>query len=187
MKTRPEIIKTKRLALRALDDPDKEALICMARDERIKATYMMPELESRALQDAFFERLREVSRSESAFAYGVFFNGGLIGFLNECGKEDGAVELGYFIDPAQWGKGFAAEALGAAIRELFAMGFEVIQTGYFAGNEASRRVMEKCGMRATDKTSKIVYRGAEHDCYYYEIRRDGTAPEKDEKIGEEKR
>jgi ribosomal-protein-alanine N-acetyltransferase len=55
--------------------------------------------------------------------------------------------LGYVIAPEHQGKGFATEAVQACIHELFRMGYEHVRAGYFEGNTASRRVMEKLGMQ----------------------------------------
>jgi ribosomal-protein-alanine N-acetyltransferase len=57
-------------------------------------------------------------------------------------------ELGYWLGAPHWGKGYATEAA----REIVRYGFETldlhrIHACYFAGNEASRRVLEKIGMR----------------------------------------
>ena len=62
-------------------------------------------------------------------------------FDNECG------EVGYVIHPDFRGRGLAPEA----VRRVMQFGFERlhlhrIKCMYMEGNEASRRVMEKCGM-----------------------------------------
>lgn len=48
------------------------------------------------------------------------------------------------------------------------MGFRKVKAGYFEENEASRRVMEKCGMKQLSYTDEIEYRGITHKCLYYE-------------------
>ena len=48
----------------------------------------------------------------------------MIGFVNDCGYDDEAIELGYVIDPAFQGRGFATEAVNAVINELREMGFK---------------------------------------------------------------
>lgn len=57
-------------------------------------------------------------------------------------------ELGYWIDPAEWNRGYATEA-GAAILDFgFAeLGLHRIQARHFVRNPQSGRVMEKLGMR----------------------------------------
>ena len=48
------------------------------------------------------------------------------------------------------------------------MGFRKVKAGYFEENVASRRVMEKCGMKQLSYTDEIEYRGIVHKCFYYE-------------------
>ena len=86
------------------------------------------------------------------------------------------MEIGYFVDPAHWNQGYATEAFAAAIRELFRMGYRAVTAGYFEENPASRRVMEKCGLKPLDRESVIAYRGTDHRCLYMGIRAGQSAP-----------
>ncbi len=166
MKTKQYEIRTDRLLLRPLEDGDKDALLLMAADERIRRTYMLPDLQSAAQADAFFGRMKEISRSDQHFLYGITLEGVLIGMINDCELAGTEAELGYFISPAYWGHGYAAEALRALTGELFRLGYRRVTAGYFEGNEASRRVMEKCGMRPLNKETSVTYRGREHRCFF---------------------
>lgn len=49
------------------------------------------------------------------------------------------------------------------------MGYSEIKAGFFEENQASRRVMEKSGMKIHDQTDDIEYRGKIHHCIYYSI------------------
>ena len=170
-KERSGVLKTSRLILKALEDADRDTLIRMASDPRVKETYMLPDLESREQEDAFFGRLKALSEDKDHFVFGIYLDRELIGFLNDCETGGGSIEMGYFISPERWGRGYASEALGAAVEELFRMGYERVTAGYFEENEASRRVMEKCGMRSLDEETEIKYRGVSHRCLYYGIGR----------------
>ena len=56
-------------------------------------------------------------------------------------------EIGYVINPAYRGKGIAAEAAGKVLEfGFYKLGLNRIEARYMAGNDASRRVMEKLGM-----------------------------------------
>ena len=166
MKTKPDEIRTERLLLRPLEDRDRDALIRMVSDERIRATYMLPDFSSAEQADGFFGRMKEISRSDRHFLYGITLEGVLIGMINDCELAGAEAELGYFISPEYWGHGYAAEALQALTGELFWMGYRRVTAGYFEGNEASRRVMEKCGMRPLNKETSVTYRGREHRCFF---------------------
>ncbi|MBR4459099.1 MAG: GNAT family N-acetyltransferase [Clostridia bacterium] len=177
MKPKPARIVTERLVLRPLEDGDREALLSMARDSRITATYMIPDFADAAQEDAFFRRMRALSAAETRFVYGISLGGELIGFLNDCGTDGDGIEIGYFISPGHWNRGYATEALRAAIGALAAMGFRRVEAGCFEENPASGRVMEKCGMRPLGRASLLPYRGREHRCLYRGITVTSGAPE----------
>lgn len=56
-------------------------------------------------------------------------------------------ELGWCIAPHHQGKGYAVEAVSALVTIAFDLGVRRIEAGCFAENLASRRVMEKVGLR----------------------------------------
>lgn len=163
-----EII-TARLRLAALRPQDRDDLIGMLTDKDISATYMVPDLCSEEQKDGLFERFRQLTLSGRRFAYGIFSDGRLCGMIHEVDAEGGAIELGYFIGSAEKGKGYATEALGAAISALLDGGFDTVRAAAFEENAASMRVMEKCGMTRSKDTEIISYRGNEHVCIFYAI------------------
>lgn len=70
------------------------------------------------------------------------------GGLNVVSKRHQCGEIGYLLDPAYWGHGFATEAA----RLLLEFGFTRLQLHRMEAdtepdNVASRRVLEKIGMR----------------------------------------
>ena len=130
---------------------------------------MLPDFDSPAQAEALFQKMMNISRAEDRFEYGIYLDHTLIGFINDCEIKGAAIELGYVIAPAYQGQGFATEALGICIQELFAMGFEQVKTGFFEGNIASCRVMQKCGMHKIDFEEDIEYRGLLRHCIYYAI------------------
>ncbi len=172
MKAKSERLTSARLVLKGLEEGDREALLRMVGDERIKENYMLPDFSDSAQEEVFFRRMRALCASGAHFMYGIYRAGELIGLLNDCEMSGGGVELGYFITPAHWNHGYASEALRAAIDELFRMGYKSATAGYFEGNPASRRVMEKCGMRPLPREEVISYRGTDRRCLYCGIRRE---------------
>ena len=160
------------VTLAPLADGDREALLRMASDPRIGATYMLPDLGSPERAEAFFRRMQALSLSETRYLRGIRLEGALIGMIHERGTGAPAVELGYFIDPAHWGQGCATAALRIAIREMFRRGFDEVRAGFFEDNPASRRVMEKCGMRLLPGEEFIPDRGRLRRCLTCAIRRE---------------
>ena len=86
-------------------------------------------------------------------------------------NENGIIEIGYAINPEYWGRGYATEAFKGAIQYLFENGYSVIRAGIFEDNIASRRVLEKCGLKLTKTVEDIEYKGKMHHCVYFEIGR----------------
>ena len=169
MKIKPEIINTKRLELKSLSENDINKMHILFNDSKIKKTYMIKDFTSIDEEMAFFKRLIELSSRKDRFIYGIYLNNELIGFLNDCMQEEDAIELGYFIDSAYWGNGYASEALSAAIDTLFKLGYKKVIAGYFEENIASLKVMLKSKMAKIDKEETIEYKGIKHRCLYCEI------------------
>ena len=168
---RRTVISTDRLVLRPFNDSDREEASAIFLDTEISKTYMLPTFPDIAAVNALFGRLKTLSEAEDRFVYAVALDDRLIGFLNEVDISGSAVEVGYVIARPEWNKGYATEALKAVIEELFRLGFTAVRAGYFEGNAASRRVMEKAGMIPTGEYDKIEYRGETHRCPYMEIRK----------------
>lgn len=170
IKPKPAVIETERLILRPLEERDRESFIRMAKDERVNSTYMIPELESEVLENAFFDHMRDFTENESRFVYGIALkNGEIIGFINDCELDGTRAEIGYFIGAEHWNRGYASEALAAAIAALFEMGYTYLKAGHFEENAASRRVMEKCGMKRIEHEEELEYKGRMHHCLFMAI------------------
>jgi RimJ/RimL family protein N-acetyltransferase len=70
--------------------------------------------------------------------------------IGSCGlgrRPSGAVELGYWIGRAHWGKGFATEASRALIEIARTLKLPRLEASHFLDNPASGRVLEKLGFR----------------------------------------
>ncbi len=85
--------------------------------------------------------------------------------------ENNCAEIGYVLNPKYWGQGIAAEA----VRRVMDFGFmemnvHRIEAKYIIGNDASRRVMEKCGMTFEGvKRSSMFIKGDYRDIGIYSI------------------
>jgi RimJ/RimL family protein N-acetyltransferase len=75
-------------------------------------------------------------------------NGAFVGWFCLWPEGEGVAELGYRLRRMEWGQGLASEGASALVGWGFASGgYDKIIAGTMAGNHASRRVMEKIGMR----------------------------------------
>ncbi len=164
-------IKTQRLTLQAIRDVDKEALLSMLTSERVYATYMVPDLVTQQARDRMFSSLRALSEREDRYVFGIYEGDTFLGVVHDTEIKEHTVELGYALHPAYFGRGIMTEAVRGMIDYLFAQGFTEILAAAFEENEASLRVMQACGMRATGATESIDYRGKTHTCVYYSVKR----------------
>ena len=108
-------------------------------------------------QDLFAIRLKETGR--------------LIGIILYFDETADSCEIGYGIGSGYWGQGYATEAVHRFLEYLFReKGLKTVYASFFTGNDASRRVMEKCGMRYSHFSAKeLTYLGVPRDLTYYVI------------------
>lgn len=165
------MIRTERLTIKPFASDDMNGLVDLLANPEIAKTFMIPKFESLAQLESLAKKLIVFSQVEYTkhLEYGIYFDGKVIGFINDCGFEDEEIEIGYVIHPDYQGHGYATEAVSAIICELREMGFHKVTAGFFEGNTASYRVMQKCGMRLIDVTNNIEYRGESHMCRYCQI------------------
>lgn len=154
------------ITLNQMSAADATHICRILQDNEVKKTYMVPDLSDSAAMELTHKMIR-LSCDESRYVRGIYLGNTLVGILNDVGIDGSTIELGWAIDPMYHGRGFATEAVCAAIQELFAMGYTQVLAGAFVGNAASIRVMEKAGMRKQEKTEEIEYRGQIHPCVYY--------------------
>lgn len=163
------VVKTRRLTLRAMQEKDTENILDLLTNAEIARNYMLPDYEKREDALPLAQRMIALSCDDSRIVTGIDLDGQIIGWINETGKENGSVELGYIIHPAHHNCGYCSEALAALIGQLFEMGYDRVFCGAFEENPASLRVMEKCGMTPMTLTEELEYRGKVHTILYREI------------------
>src|SRR5205823_5899186 len=85
-------------------------------------------------------------------------------------------ELGYRLRKSSWGKGYATEGSRALIRKGFTdLGVRRVYACAMAVNPASRRVMEKSGLRYVRTLHEVwpeYIEGEEHGAVEYALTRD---------------
>jgi RimJ/RimL family protein N-acetyltransferase len=80
----------------------------------------------------------------------------LVGGAGISLREDGRMELGYWIERSHWGLGFATEATRAVMRIARATGLIGVAAGHFLDNPSSARVLRKIGFRPTGSVEPRV-------------------------------
>ena len=100
--------------------------------------------------------------------------------VGACGlgrRPSGAVEMGYWIARAHWGKGFATEASRALIEIAKTLKLPRLEASHFVDNPASGRVLEKLGFVATGMSAErySCARGSEAASRIYRLSLTGRA------------
>jgi [ribosomal protein S5]-alanine N-acetyltransferase len=91
---------------------------------------------------------------------GSFVGRGGLAWTTVAGEE--AVELPWALMPARWGEGLATEAARAALAWAGELGLAEVVSFTLTTNEASRRVMERIGLRPA---GEIEHAGLPHVLY----------------------
>jgi RimJ/RimL family protein N-acetyltransferase len=75
----------------------------------------------------------------------------LVGGAGIVQRDDGVLELGYWIERSHWGLGFATETARAVMRIARATGLGHVRSGHFVDNPGSARVLAKIGFNHTGR------------------------------------
>ena len=65
-------IKTERLELKPITDNDTENVIALLTNDVVKQTYMISDIESEEQVEKLFQRLRDLSLSDTFYQAGIF-------------------------------------------------------------------------------------------------------------------
>ena len=146
-------LETERLRLRDWREDDVEHLVRLGLDERFMR-YLAPGGRLASREDAD-ESLRRYRRHWEEHGYGVWAaeeraSGRLVGRLglshHRLWPQD--VEVGWGLDPAVWGRGYATEGGAAALAHAFeTLALERVISIVHPENAASIAVMERLGIR----------------------------------------
>jgi len=77
--------------------------------------------------------------------------------IGVCGlhEDGGEIGVGYWIDPAHWGRGYATEALRGVLSLARVIGHRRLVGNHAADNPASACVLRKAGFRSTGRRKAI--------------------------------
>lgn len=154
MRTDPsfEPLLTQRLRIRRSVPADAEAISAYRSDPSVHVHQGWPDTGVDQVR-ADIEAMAAMDPGSSGwfqFSLDDLASGHLVGDsgLSPADDEPGVIKVGYTIDPAWQGRGFATEAVAALVDYAFAV-LEVNLVRAYADldNVASTRVMEKVGMR----------------------------------------
>ena len=162
-------METERLIIDSIREADKEDYyINISHDKRVLETFICRYADT--LEDFDFS---SYPGRQDLFAIRLKETGRLIGIILYFDEKEDSCEIGYGIGSAFWNQGYATEAVGRFLEYLFReKGMRTVYASFFTGNDASRRVMEKCGMSYDHFSEKeLTYLGIDRDLTYYAIHR----------------
>jgi RimJ/RimL family protein N-acetyltransferase len=164
------MIRTQRLLLRRARMDDLDAMHRILRDPaamRYWSTLPHTDIEQTR---AWLAAMIDASPEESD-DFVIELDGRVIGKAG-CWR---LPEIGYILHPDQWGKGYAGEALGAAIAHVFASHAVVtIEADVDPRNAASLRLLNRLGFRETRRAERTMQIGDEWcDSVYLSLPRPG--------------
>ena len=140
-----------------------------AKDARISA-YMRDSFPYPYTPQSAREFIAFASRQKRDIYYAIAVNGRAVGGIAVALGQDvyaKSAEIGYWLNPAYWGKGI----MTAAVRRICAEAFEKrdiarIHAEVFSPNAASVRVLQKCGFVQEGIKKKSVFKRGK---YYYRV------------------
>lgn len=152
-------------------------MIELLTDELVKQTYMVPDFQHPTDAAVLAEKLIDLSEDPERCFFGVYLSQRFIGVIHQTDASEDRIEVGYALHPLYHNRGYCTEALRAVIAHFFTCGFREVVAGAFSDNLSSIRVMVKSGMRPMSRREELAYRGRNHSCIYYSIRRGDASHE----------
>ena len=177
---RPPTLTTDRLVLRPFDEADAPALFPHAANPNVTRFTLW---EHHKTPDDTLVFVRDYARSRymegTPEPYAITFqddpDGRPVGAVGcfWASRTNGCMELGYWLAQPYWGRGLTVEACRAVVAEAFASCRPVrVQGRVIAGNDPSRRVLDKLGFRYEGtQRSALFRRGRYEDVLFYSVLR----------------
>lgn len=158
---------TERLEINRITESDKEDYFNnISNNKRVLETFVCKYVEK-------FEEFdfAPYLTMDNMFAIRLKETGRLIGIILYFDVKDNACEIGYGIGSDYWNCGYGTEAVKRFLDYCFEdLGLNKVYASYFTGNDSSRKIMEKCGMKYDHFSEKeFEYLGKERDLTYYMI------------------
>ena len=144
------IIETDRLVLRYLKASDRHAIFVNINNDKEVLKYFLGKYLEDENELVLDKRINFcIENKRYLFAIELKDTHEVIGMILQCSVPDqyfNNSEIGYAIGRKYWNKGYVTEAMKAMIDFVFSLGVNKVIASHIVGNDASKRVIEKCGM-----------------------------------------
>jgi [ribosomal protein S5]-alanine N-acetyltransferase len=147
--------------LRPLRYSDREQIAKLANNKKIwnNLRDMLPHPYTIEDADKFLDM---VKKQDPLVSFAIEYNyafAGVIGMVPGVDVYRKGSEIGYWLGEPFWGKGIATRAVKLATKYAFeVLNFERLHAGVFETNDASKRVLEKCGYKLECIAKKAIFK-----------------------------
>ena len=175
MEFNPNIrLETDRLILRYMREEDTHDIFVNINHDKDVLKYFIDKYVENESEMTLDKTMKLCLESEKyLFAIELKDTHEVIGMILQCStpnKVFNSSEIGYAIGQKHWNKGYVTEAFNKIIEFMFLLGIHKVVASHIVGNNASKRVMEKCGLvYECRRKDDIYYHEQYHDVDYYYI------------------
>lgn len=144
------ILETKRLRMRFANESDTRAIFLnINNDKEVLKYYLDKYLEKE--EDMTLNKVIKYCLDNQRYYFVIELKATneVIGVIHECSTPSeifDSSEIGYAIGRKYWNQGYMTEALKEMIKFILSTGAHKVVVSHLVGNEASKRVIEKCGL-----------------------------------------
>lgn len=170
-------LRTARLLLRPFTPADADAIFALQSNPQVLRYWDSPPWSERARAERFIAKCQQMEQDGSGARLAIErrADGAFIGWcvLFEWNPGYRSAGMGYCLDDAAWGQGFATEAAGALLQWAFdTLDLNRVQAETDTRNTASARVLEKLGfVREGTLREDCVVNGEVSDSWVYGLLR----------------
>lgn len=176
-------LRTARLLLRPFSPADSDAIFALQSNARVLRYWDSPPWKDRARVERFLAMCGQMEDEGSGARLAIerASDGAFVGWcsLNGWNPDYRSASIGYCLEEAAWGQGFATEAAAALLAWAFAtLDLNRVQAQCDTRNAASGRVLEKLGftLEGTLREDCIVEGDVSSTWVYGLLRREWRAP-----------
>ncbi|MBL6853772.1 MAG: GNAT family N-acetyltransferase [Alphaproteobacteria bacterium] len=145
------LLRTGRLSLRPSEIIDAERAIEIQSNWNVTRNLRMASFPpDRAGTEAWFAGHEREWRDGTAYRFAILLDGHMIGLVDVDEIANGEGSLGYWLEEAAWGRGYAFEAAQALVRFSFdTVRLAALTSGHAADNVNSGRILTRLGFMHT--------------------------------------